>query len=110
MEVVFDLDTEAKQSAEELGLEYLRAETAGTAKPFVQALAQLIWERTQEVDQGLAVVPGPSSPSETENNQNRKGALCPDALKPTWPAWPGPDDSLVSQKGEKLPVICEQSI
>jgi protoporphyrin/coproporphyrin ferrochelatase len=45
MEVVYDLDTEARQVAEEIGLPFARAATVGTAPRFVQALADLLEER-----------------------------------------------------------------
>jgi ferrochelatase len=45
VEVVWDLDTEARQSAEELGLYFARAATAGTHPAFVTAIAQLAEER-----------------------------------------------------------------
>lgn len=45
MEVIFDLDTEAIQAAEELGMKMVRAATVGTAKPFVSMIRELIEER-----------------------------------------------------------------
>ena len=45
MEVVFDLDTEARATAEELGLPYVRVATAGTDPRFVAGLADLLLER-----------------------------------------------------------------
>lgn len=45
MEVVFDLDTEAKQLCAELGVTMVRAATVGTATAFVKGLADLIEER-----------------------------------------------------------------
>lgn len=45
MEVAFDLDVEASETAEELGLKVQRAATAGTAPVFVASLADLVLER-----------------------------------------------------------------
>lgn len=45
MEVMFDLDTEALEAAEEMGMKMVRADTVGTAKPFVQMIRELVEER-----------------------------------------------------------------
>jgi ferrochelatase len=45
MEVVYDLDTEAREVAEEIGLPFARAATVGTAPRFVSGLAELLEER-----------------------------------------------------------------
>jgi ferrochelatase len=49
MEVKFDLDTEAAETAEELGLPFARAATVGTDPRFVRALVDLVLERAAEV-------------------------------------------------------------
>ncbi|WP_427018714.1 ferrochelatase [Pseudarthrobacter sp. P1] len=46
MEVVWDLDTEAKETAAELGLAFDRAPTPGTHQKFITGLVDLICERT----------------------------------------------------------------
>jgi ferrochelatase len=46
MEVLYDLDVEARETAERLGLELARAGTVGTHPMFVAGLADLIAERT----------------------------------------------------------------
>jgi ferrochelatase len=48
MEVLFDLDVEAKQRAAELGLHMVRAATVGAAPPFVRMIRDLIVERMTE--------------------------------------------------------------
>lgn len=48
MEVLYDLDTEALEKADELGMTMVRAATVGTAKPFVQMIRELIVERMTE--------------------------------------------------------------
>jgi protoporphyrin/coproporphyrin ferrochelatase len=45
LEVVWDLDNEAKQTAEELGLAFARAGTAGTHPAFVASIRELLAER-----------------------------------------------------------------
>jgi ferrochelatase len=46
MEVVYDLDTEARQHAAQIGLQVVRAATAGTHPAFVSMIRELILERT----------------------------------------------------------------
>ncbi len=46
MEVLYDLDTEAAQLCEELGIRMVRAGTAGTHLKFIAMIAELIRERT----------------------------------------------------------------
>ncbi|WP_090031668.1 ferrochelatase [Cellulomonas marina] len=47
MEVVYDLDTEALETAAELGMTAVRAGTVGTRAPFVEGLVDLILERAE---------------------------------------------------------------
>jgi len=47
MEVMYDLDYEAKNVAEEIGLGYVRAATAGTHPLFVQMIGEVVAEYTQ---------------------------------------------------------------
>lgn len=54
LEVLYDLDTEAKQLCEELGIAMSRAATAGTHPLFVRMIRDLIVERME----GGGVVPG----------------------------------------------------
>lgn len=46
MEVLFDLDTEAKETCEELSIGFHRVPTVGTNPQFIQGLVELIRERT----------------------------------------------------------------
>jgi len=48
MEVVYDLDTEALETADSLGLTAVRADTVGTREPFVRGLVDLVLERAAE--------------------------------------------------------------
>lgn len=45
VEVIWDLDTEAKQTAEALGLDFIRVPTSGQDPRFIAAIADLIEER-----------------------------------------------------------------
>ncbi|WP_051681622.1 ferrochelatase [Cellulomonas sp. HZM] len=61
MEVAFDLDTEALETAAELGLTAVRAGTVGTRGPFVRGLVDLVLERAAEArahDEGREPEPG----------------------------------------------------
>ena len=49
MEVRFDLDTEARETAEELGLPFARAATVGTDPRFVSGLVDLVLERAAQL-------------------------------------------------------------
>ncbi|WP_420886756.1 ferrochelatase [Brevibacterium luteolum] len=48
MEVKFDLDTEAKETADELGMAFTRAATVGTHEAFVSGLVDLVEERAAQ--------------------------------------------------------------
>ncbi|MDM4763319.1 ferrochelatase [Galbitalea sp. SE-J8] len=56
MEVLWDLDTEAKETAEEAGLAYRRTPTPGTHPAYVDALIDLVLERRD----GIPVAERPS--------------------------------------------------
>jgi len=65
MEVVFDLDTEAAETAEEIGLTMVRAGTAGVHPAFVAAVGDLLVERAavergESVERAAASELGPS--------------------------------------------------
>jgi len=47
VEVIWDLDNEARETAEGLGLKFARVQTAGIAPAFVEGLADLILERIE---------------------------------------------------------------
>ena len=55
MEVVWDLDEEAREKAEELGMNYVRAGTVGTHPRFVEMIRELIVERLEESPRRLAL-------------------------------------------------------
>jgi ferrochelatase len=48
MEVVYDLDTEAREAAAEVGLPFVRAATVGTHPQFVSGLVDLLLERAAQ--------------------------------------------------------------
>jgi ferrochelatase len=49
MEVVYDLDVEARKVAEEIGLNMVRVKTAGTHPAFVKMIRELMLERINDV-------------------------------------------------------------
>jgi ferrochelatase len=55
LEVLYDLDVEAREAADRLGLTVARAETAGTHPAFVGGLAEMIVERMTEGSPRAAV-------------------------------------------------------
>jgi ferrochelatase len=55
MEVLFDLDFEARQQAEKLGLNFVRAGTVGTHPRFVRMIRELIEERLTDDPHRLAL-------------------------------------------------------
>jgi protoporphyrin/coproporphyrin ferrochelatase len=63
MEVLFDLDEEARQLSEELGLEMVRSRTAGVHPRFVSMLRELIRERIDAIPEPARQVVGRYGPS-----------------------------------------------
>ncbi len=93
MEVAFDLDTEARRTAERLGMGFVRAGTVGTRAPFVAGLVDLALERAAEV-RGEAV----EAPAVTSEGPLRPGTgacavdCCLGSVeRPTHPVWPEPE-------------------
>lgn len=77
MEVVYDLDTQARDTARELGLSMTRAATVGTDPRFVTALGELIHDRlTDSVPRTIGLVPA-------------RPDVCPSSCCPA-PARPAP--------------------
>ncbi|AMD87131.1 ferrochelatase [Actinomyces radicidentis] len=72
MEVVYDLDTEARETAARLGVPYVRAATAGTHPAFIASLADVLLERAA-VARGEEVVP------ESTTGTGPFHTVCPDA-------------------------------
>ena len=50
LEVIYDLDTEARHAAHELGLNLVRAATVGVHPSFVRMIRELITERTSDTE------------------------------------------------------------
>ena len=61
MEVLYDLDTEARQLSEELGLHMIRAATVGAHPDFIKMIRELILERLDMSAPRRALGPLPSS-------------------------------------------------
>jgi ferrochelatase len=55
MEILFDLDTQARELCAELGLQMVRAETVGTHPRFIRMIRELICERMDETNPKLTV-------------------------------------------------------
>jgi ferrochelatase len=70
MEVKYDLDTEARETADELGLPFARAATVGTDPRFVQALVDLVIERAAQLR-------GESPARPTAGDLGPSHAVCP---------------------------------
>ncbi|MCC2312877.1 ferrochelatase [Cellulomonas sp. zg-B12] len=60
MEVAFDLDTEALETARELGMTAVRADSVGVREPFVRGLADLLLERAAIARADDAGLPRPA--------------------------------------------------
>jgi ferrochelatase len=60
VEILFDLDTEARAVCEELGLSMIRASTVGSHRDFVHTIRELILERTDGAPQRALGRFGPS--------------------------------------------------
>jgi ferrochelatase len=85
MEVVYDLDTEAAETAEKLGLRFERAATVGVDPAFVAAIRDLVLERAArergerpepKVLSGLRVMPDVCSAGCCPNMRGHRPALC----------------------------------
>ena len=66
MEIIYDLDTEARALCQELGLNMVRAATAGTHPAFVEMIRELIMECID-----------PASPRRSLGTYGPRGDLCP---------------------------------
>ncbi len=84
MEVIFDLDTEAASTAENLGLQFARAATAGTHPAFVSTLADLLMERAA-VARGEATTPA-VIPGGQLGWYECRTECCPNGTDPNRPA------------------------
>ena len=88
VEVIWDLDTEAAETAASQGLDFIRVATPGTDPRFVATLADLILER-------LADVPTPLSPTGLPPRPSMCAARCcvnARAIKPTTAGVDSADD------------------
>lgn len=83
MEVLFDLDTEAKEICEEIGLGFERAATVGTHPEFVSMIRELILERLEERTEKRALGKMPASHDVCPLD------CCPKPQRPAGPGRPG---------------------
>jgi ferrochelatase len=65
MEIIYDLDTEAMSLCRELGLNIIRAATAGSHPAFIEMIRELILERI-----------GPEAPRRSLGVNGARGDLC----------------------------------
>lgn len=84
MEVIYDLDTEASQTAAELGLAFARAATAGVNPMFLAGLVDLMEERAS-IARG-DIVPQPVMQGGTVGRYQCLPGCCPNAREPDRPA------------------------
>jgi len=89
MEVRFDLDTEAAQTAAEVGLEMVRVPTVGVDPEFVSGLVDLVFERAAQA-RGHAPAAVPSWPGEDVFPPVCRPGCCPN-LRAARPALCGSD-------------------
>jgi protoporphyrin/coproporphyrin ferrochelatase len=60
MEVIYDLDVEAKETAERLGLPFARAGTVGIDDRFVRMIRSMVLERTEDAPRDALGLRGPN--------------------------------------------------
>jgi len=89
MEVRFDLDTEAAQTAATVGLEMVRVPTVGTDPEFVSGLVDLVLERAAQARGSVPVV-APSWPGNEASPSVCRPGCCPN-LRAARPALCGSD-------------------
>jgi ferrochelatase len=80
MEVLFDLDEEAMQVSQDLGLKMVRAKTVGTHPRFIGMLRELIQERMTDSSERRAIGRFPASHDACPLD------CCPAPVRPTRPA------------------------
>ena len=83
MEVVFDLDTEAAQTARDLGMPYARAATVGTHPAFVDSLVDILFERA-------AAARGEDVRPDSTTGVGPFHTVCPDSCCRNGASHPGP--------------------
>ena len=88
MEVRFDLDTEAAQSAADVGLEMVRVPTVGADPEFVSGLVDLVLERAAQA-RGASPA-SPSWPDHEASTSVCRPGCCPN-LRAAKPALCGSD-------------------
>ena len=89
MEVRFDLDTEAAETAAEVGLEMVRVPTVGADPEFVSGLVDLVVDRAGQA-RGASTGPSPSWPGHEVSPSVCRSGCCPN-LRVAKPALCGTD-------------------
>ena len=111
MEVVYDLDMEARERAAALGLGFVRAGTAGTHPAFVRMIRELIVERVARGErQGLGVTgaaPGRLRPRLLPVGRH---APAPRVEPPTVAAYPGVGCATSARRVRVRPRVGERPL
>ncbi len=97
MEVKYDLDTEAAATAEELQLQFVRADTVGTSASFVSGLVDLALERAAQVRGESPELPAvtPGGPLAAGSGACSLNCCLGAKLKSTAPQWPAEGSATV---------------
>ena len=93
MEVKYDLDTEAAQTAKDLQMDFVRAATVGIHPEFVAGLIDLAVERAEQVRQAAEEIKKPvvTGTSLSSGSGACSRTCCEGSrLVPTQPNWPAP--------------------
>ena len=85
LEVIWDLDNEARETAGELGLAFARAGTAGTHPAFVASLVGLLAERRAGVSPVWAPTARPAAASSSPADPARRPSGGASSRRPRWP-------------------------
>ena len=95
MEVKFDLDTEAAETAENLGFDYVRAATVGTKPEFVAGLVDLVEERAAQVRGENPDTPAVTRVAALTAGSGACSLSCCLGVreKATYPNWPAPQSA-----------------
>ncbi|MDO5746282.1 MAG: ferrochelatase [Actinomycetaceae bacterium] len=130
MEVVFDLDTEAAETAKNLGMSYTRADTPGDEPCFVSSLADVLCERAAQARAEIEGLPSgvgvgycrdaatvgedavtvaievAEFADELSVDDQWKGFQATDVVEPVWPAVSPLHDSLLRPSASFQSTVC----
>jgi protoporphyrin/coproporphyrin ferrochelatase len=104
MEVIYDLDTEAAQTAADLGLPFARAATAGVDPEFVSALVDLVVERAEVARHSSDQNSDQNSDHDSDHSSDSSDPSRPEAGEPD--GEPAPDTVAVIPGGRAGRYLC----